>query len=93
VNRETLLTLSSNDLVSLILAQAAQIEAQAAHIALLTVRFAEFEAKLGAPPNTPDNSSTLPSQGQKPNLPGGRRSPRRSPRRRRRAGRTSRPHH
>ena len=69
MNRETLLTLSKDELVSLILAQAAQIEAQAAQIALLTARIAALEARLGAPPKTPDNSSTPPSKGQKPNHP------------------------
>src|SRR5271157_1637060 len=33
----------------------------------LTARVAELEAKLGAPPKTPDNSSVPPSQGKKPN--------------------------
>ena len=73
---ETLLTLSRDDLVSLILAQASQIEAQAGQIALLTARLAELEARLGAPPKTPDNSSTPPAKGQKPNLPGRSKKPR-----------------
>jgi transposase len=69
VNRDTLLTLHKDDLVSLILAQAAQIEAQAAQITLLTARIAELEARLSAPRKTPDNSSTPPSKGEKANLP------------------------
>jgi len=35
----------------------------------LTVRGAELEARLGAPPKTPDNSSLPPSRGKKPNRP------------------------
>jgi transposase len=62
VDRDTLVTLSKNDLVNL-------IEAQASQIALLTARIAELEAKLSAPPKTPDNSSTPPSKGQKANPP------------------------
>ena len=69
MNRDTLLTLSKQDLVSLILAQAAQIEAQTAQITSLMARIAELEARLRAPPKTPDNSSTPPSKGQKVNLP------------------------
>jgi transposase len=69
VNRDTLHTLSKQDLVSLILAQAAQIEAQTAQITSLMARIAELEARLSAPPKTPDNSSTPPSKGQKANLP------------------------
>jgi transposase len=69
VNRDTLHTLSKQDLVSLILAQAAQIEAQTAQITSLMARIAELESRLSAPPKTPDNSSTPPSKGQKANLP------------------------
>jgi transposase len=69
VHRETLLALPKDELVSLILAQAARIETQAAQIALLTARIAELEARLNVPPKMPDNSSTPPSRGQKPNLP------------------------
>ena len=35
----------------------------------LLARIAELEAKLGAPPKTPDNSSLPPSRGQKSNAP------------------------
>jgi transposase len=38
-----------------------------AQVQLLTVRVAELEAKLGAPPKTPDNSSVPPSYGKKAN--------------------------
>ena len=51
--------LSKEELIALVLAQAAQIEE-------LTRRIAELEAKLGGPPKTPDNSSIPPSQGRKP---------------------------
>ena len=55
MNREALLSLSKDDLIALILA--------------LSERVAVLEAKLAAPPKTPDNSSLPPSKGQKPNLP------------------------
>ena len=60
MNREALGQLSKDDLIALVLAQAAQAEA-------LAKRVAELEAKLGQPPKTPDNSSTPPSEGWKPN--------------------------
>ena len=60
MTRDALERLSREDLIALILAQAAQIEA-------LTKRVAELEAKLGQPPKTPDNSSVPPSQGRKAN--------------------------
>jgi transposase len=62
MDRDTLLGLSKDDLIVLVLAQAAQIEA-------LTRRVADLEARLGQPPKTPDNSSLPPSRGAKPNLP------------------------
>jgi transposase len=43
----------------------ALIRALMAQVAALTARVAELEAKLGAPPKTPDNSSVPPSKGQK----------------------------
>jgi len=55
VDRAALLSLSKDDLIALILA--------------LTERVAALEAKLAAPPKTPDNSSLPPSKGQKPNRP------------------------
>src|SRR5467141_4225360 len=57
--RDELAKLSNEELIALVLAQAAQIEE-------LTRRVAELEAKLGGPPKTPDNSSIPPSQGRKP---------------------------
>ncbi len=62
MDRDTLERLSKDDLITLVLAQAAQI-------AMLTERVAALEAKLGLPAKTPDNSSLPPSKGQKPSLP------------------------
>jgi transposase len=62
VDREAFVSLSRDDLVSLILAQVQQIS-------LLTSRIAELEARLAAPGKNPDNSSMPPSKGQKANLP------------------------
>jgi transposase len=83
MDRDALLSLSRDDLIALILAQAeviaqqaAQIEALAARVATLTKRVEELEARLGQPPKTPSNSSLPPSQQQKPN-----RSERRAARR------------
>lgn len=45
----------------------ALIRALWAQVQALTVRVAELEARLGAPPKTPDNSSLPPSKGKKPN--------------------------
>src|ERR1700758_3024867 len=61
--------LSKEELIALVLAQAAQIEE-------LTRRIAALEAKLGGPPKTPDNSSVPPSQGRKPNRAARRKSER-----------------
>ncbi len=47
----------------------ALIRALWAQVQALTARVAELEARLGAPPKTPDNSSLPPSKGQKPNRP------------------------
>ncbi|WP_262313471.1 IS66 family transposase zinc-finger binding domain-containing protein [Acidiphilium sp. AL] len=49
-----------------------------AQVATLSARVIELEAKLNAPPKTPDNSSLPPSKGQKPNLPQGRKKRRHS---------------
>ena len=72
MDRAILLTLSRNDLIALVEAQAAQIAAmmqkQARQIATLTARIAELETRLAVPPKNPDNSSLPPSKGQKPNL-------------------------
>jgi transposase len=58
--QDDLAKLSRDELIALVQAQTAQIEA-------LTRRVAELEGKLGPPPKTPDNSSLPPSQGRKPN--------------------------
>jgi len=47
----------------------ALIRALWAQVQALTAGVAELEARLGAPPKTPDNSSLPPSQGKKPNRP------------------------
>jgi len=70
MDRAILLGLSKDDLVTIILAQAGQINA-------LVQRVAELEARLNAPPKTPDNSSTPPSKGAKPNHPDRAAKPRR----------------
>ncbi len=49
MNRAALLSLSHDDLIALILAQDAQIEAQGRQISGLTARLAELGAKLAAP--------------------------------------------
>src|SRR5277367_3037848 len=67
MNRDALASLSKDDLIALVLAQSDVIGKQSAHVALLTARVEELEAKLGKPPKTPDNSSVPPSQGHKPN--------------------------
>jgi transposase len=59
MNRDALERLSKDDLIVLVLAQAAQIAA-------LEKRIAELEARLG-PPKTAANSSLPPAQGRKPN--------------------------
>jgi transposase len=80
VDRATLLSLSRDDLIALIEAQAGQIaaliEAQARQVAALTARIAELEARLALPPKNPDNSSLPPSKGEKPNLPDHAKKPR-----------------
>ena len=68
MNRDTLL-LSKDELIGLILAQHRKIEA-------LSARITELEARLGAPPKTPDNSSLPPSKGHLPDRP---KHPRRQP--------------
>ena len=66
----TLLTLPRDDLIAL-------IEAQTGQIVVLAARIADLEARLAAPPKTPDNSSLPPSKGQKPNRPERPKPPRR----------------
>jgi transposase len=70
VDREPLLALSKDDLVATIMAQQAQIVA-------LMARITELEARLNPPRKTPDNSSTPPARGQKPNRPARDKPPRR----------------
>ena len=70
MDRVDLRTVSRDDLIAL-------IEAQAQQIAALTARIAELESRLVAPPKTPDNSSLPPSKGHKSNLPQpGKKKPR-----------------
>jgi transposase len=67
MNRDTLLRLSNDGLIALVLAQADVVAAQTVQIETLMKRVAELEAKLNLPAKTPDNWSVPPSQGQKPN--------------------------
>lgn len=67
MNRDALERLSKEDLIALVLAQAARIETLTGQAEVLLRRVAELEAKLGQPPKTPDNSSVPPAQGHKPN--------------------------
>ena len=69
MTRAALLALSKADLVALVLAQQARIEALTAQVAALTEQVAALQARLTVPPKTPDNASTPPSQGEKPNRP------------------------
>jgi transposase len=69
MTRDALLALSKEDLVALVLAQQARIEALTAQVAALTEQVAALQARLKVPPKTPDNASTPPSQGEKPNRP------------------------
>jgi len=70
VDRAALRTVSRDDLIAL-------IEAQAQQIASFTARIAELESRLAVPTKTPDNSNLPPSKGQKPNLPDpGKKKPR-----------------
>jgi transposase len=74
VNRAALLSLSHGDLIALVQAQQAQIEAQAQQIIVLTARIVELEGRLAAPAKTPDNSSIPPSRGRSRTFPTARRS-------------------
>ena len=62
---ESLGSLSKDDLIALVLAQAEQIRVLTEQNAALLARVAELEARLNVPPKTPDNSSLPPSKGQK----------------------------
>lgn len=77
MNRAGLLSLSHGDLVALILAQQAQVDALTQQNARLTARIAELEAKLAAPKKNSDNSGQPPSKDQKPNLTDRPKKPRR----------------
>jgi transposase len=68
VNHAPLLALCGDELIALIVAQHVRIEAQAQQTSALTARIASLEAKLAAPPKTPDNPSLPPSLGRKANL-------------------------
>jgi len=57
-----------DNLKPLVVSLLARIDALLAQNATLLARIAELEAKLGAPPKTPDNSSLPPSRGQKANV-------------------------
>jgi transposase len=74
MNRGALQSLTKDDLIALVLAQAdvvAQqttlVERLSGQVGLLKKQVADLEAKLGKPPKTPDNSSIPPSQAKKPN--------------------------
>src|ERR1019366_311362 len=74
MNRGALQSLTKDDLIALVLAQAdvvAQqttlVETLSGQVGLLKKQVADLEAKLGKPPKTPDNSSIPPSAGRKPN--------------------------
>lgn len=84
---ETLDSLDNDSLLALLReliaqtqAQGARIDELLAEIKRLLARIAELEAKAGAPPKTPANSSVPPSKGQKANRakpePGAARKPR-----------------
>jgi len=77
VNSDVLKALSKDDLIALIQAQQVQNEAQAVQISALTAQITELEARLNTPPKTSGNSSTPPSQSQKPNRPELPKKPRR----------------
>jgi transposase len=62
-----LAVLSSSERDALISALLAQVDALTARVAALETENAALRAKLKAPPKTPDNSSTPPSQGRKAN--------------------------
>ena len=59
--------LSSFEKDTLISTLAAQVDALVARVAALETENAALREKLKAPPKTPDNSGTPPSQGRKAN--------------------------
>ena len=61
--------LSRSELEALVVSLFAQVAALATVNERLTAWLTEVEARLAAPPKTPDNSSTPPSRGLKANRP------------------------
>ena len=66
---ETVDSLDKDELKPLVLALLAQIETLVEQNRALLARIAQLEARAGAPPKTPINSSLPPSTGQKANRP------------------------
>src|SRR6201987_3735950 len=68
-------------LMAQIAARDERIDELLAQVKALNARIAEFEAKRGGPPKTPDNSSLPPSRGQKAKTepPAGQRRRQRPP--------------
>ena len=77
MNRQTLLALFKDDLVSLVQAQQAQIEALSGQVQRPTARITDLEARLDALTGTASHSSIPPSKGQKPDSPERPSKPRR----------------
>src|SRR5487761_1369595 len=69
MTRDDLQRLSPDDLIAVVLAQAARIEALLSQVETLTRRVAELEARLGEPPEGSSNSSVPPSRDRKANRP------------------------
>src|SRR5487761_1719576 len=69
MTRDDLQRLSPDDLIAVVLAQAARIEALLSQVETLTRRVAELEARLGEPPKGSSNSSVPPSRDRKANRP------------------------
>jgi transposase len=65
MDRKSVESLDRETLIRLVVSQAETIAALTRQVEVLTARVAELEARLGAPPKTPDNSSTPPSRGRK----------------------------
>ena len=70
--------LSHAEMDALIVALSTRLNEALARVDAVTARIAELETKLGEPPRTPDNSSTPPSRGHKPNKAVQRKGRRRS---------------
>src|SRR5487761_1585288 len=69
MTRDDLQRLSPDELIAVVLAQAARIEALLSQVETLTRRVAELEARLGEPPKGSSNSSVPPSRDRKANRP------------------------